>query len=211
MFRSRYVKVAVGALVAGVVLTACDNPVKMGAAATVGSKRISDATLDSAVTGWKAAIQKDPLNLQNVHLTDQSSIPRSVLTWLITFKVGDEVAKENGLSVTPGQLDLYRIAVDSSSSQQGQPPLSVQALENGIPPAYVDELVRFLYIHKTLIGAAAPGGQDTQAAEASFSQAMTKAAKKLNVQVSPRYGAFDYQSIGLAPVKSLLSAPESGT
>jgi SurA N-terminal domain len=211
MFRSKYVKVALGALVAGVVLAGCDNPVKMGAAATVGSQRISDTTLNNAVTDWKTAMAKDPLNLQNVQLSDQSSIPRSVLTWLIDFKVGDEAARQHGITVVPGQLDSYRAAYEQASSQQGQPSLTVQALANGIPPSYLDKLVRFLYVRSAILRAAVPGQQDTQAGEAAVQQAMVKAAKKLNIKISPRYGSFNVQQVSLAPVKTSLSIPESGT
>lgn len=209
MFGSKLVKVALGGLVLGAVVTAC-GPVQVGAAATVGSQRISEASLDKAVTDWNSAIQRNPLNLQNVQLSDQSSIPRSVLSWLINFKIVDQAAKDRGITVVPGQLDAYRASYEQQSSQQGKPSLSVQALASGIPPAYDDQLVRFLYL-RDAVAKVVTGGLNQQQGQVAFLQAMTGTAHALHIKVSPRYGSFNDQQLALGPVKTYLSMPDSGT
>ena len=113
MFRTP-VKMVAAALAAGAVLTACGGPVKLGAAAVMTSDRISASTLSAHVANLNKYYlkYKDSVQLQY----EVSQMPQEVLSWLIRFQVGDEMAARNGISVTPGQQQAELQAINKQCS-----------------------------------------------------------------------------------------------
>ena len=77
----------------------------------------------------------------------------------------------------------------------------MQALASGIPPAYDDQLVRFLYL-RDAVAKVVTGGLNQQQGQVAFLQAMTGTAHALHIKVSPRYGSFNDQQLALGPVKT---------
>jgi len=89
------------ALAAGAVLTACGGQVKMGAATLMNNGRISASTLSAQVANLNANYQKYKGQIQLQY--EVSQMPQQVLSWLIRFQVGDQMAARNGITVSPGQ------------------------------------------------------------------------------------------------------------
>ncbi|HEY1664416.1 MAG TPA: hypothetical protein VGG54_01890, partial [Trebonia sp.] len=69
------------------VLAAC-SPVQVGAAAVVGSQRITASSLDTQVSNWQTAAKPYASSIQ---LTSAEA-PTAVLSWLVRFAVWDQVA-----------------------------------------------------------------------------------------------------------------------
>src|ERR1700676_4419700 len=92
---ARLVKVSAAVLGAALLVTACP-PVKMGAAAVVGNQRITMATLDTEVTNLSQAAKLYPgaVPLSAAQETQQT------LTWLIRFKINEELAQQAGITVS---------------------------------------------------------------------------------------------------------------
>src|SRR6266699_1078105 len=126
----RLVKLSAVALGAGLVVTAC-SPVKMGSAAIVGNQRITIATLDTEVTNLNQAVARYKSTVQ---LTQQT------LTWLVRFKVNEELARQAGITVSTAQAEkaLAEIYAAAKSSAQAQGisnvTLDLILAANGIPP-----------------------------------------------------------------------------
>ena len=114
------VKMVAAALAAGAVLTACGGPVKLGAAAVMTNDRISASTLSAEVANLNQNYLKYKGKVQLQY--EVSQMPQEVLSWLIRFRVRDEMAVRNGISVTPGQVDQAELQQINKQSQSSRPP-----------------------------------------------------------------------------------------
>ncbi|HEY7433120.1 MAG TPA: SurA N-terminal domain-containing protein, partial [Streptosporangiaceae bacterium] len=117
MFR-RLVTTSAVVVGAALVVTAC-SPVKLGSAAIVGNERITIATLDSEVTNLSQTVKLYPGTVQ---LT-QAQKTQQTLTWLIRFKINDEVARQAGITVSTAEaqkaLDEIYSAAKANAQAQG--------------------------------------------------------------------------------------------
>jgi hypothetical protein len=215
------VVVAVAAIVVGGALTAC-GPVRMGAAATIGDQRIATSHLDSVVADWQAEFTRNPdagllqqqLQQQGQQVpADPGSPVRSALYQLIEFQVWDEVARQKGISVTPGQID------EAVAANGGLRVINANLLAADLPTRYGRDFVRSALIMRaaaqqagaTLDPQAQVDPQQQQAALRQVQQTYLGAAKALNIEINPRYGSYDPMQAGLAPVVHTLSKTEPDT
>ena len=200
---SRLIKVSALVLGAGIVITGC-GPVKMGAAAIVGDQRITVATLDNEVTNLSSylKVHPSPVPLTPVQQTQQT------LTWLIRFQINEELAKQEGITVSEAQAEsawneIYKNAKDSAQAQgiTNVTPELILAV-NGIPPNLKDEVGRYQSINDQFAvkanGGTPPATQDAaNAANDQLNKARCTAAKNLNIQVNPQYGRLDYSQYAI--------------
>ena len=214
--------VVAGALVAATALTACGGPVKFGTAATVGDDRITTAQLDGTVSQWRKEFDRDrqAALVQQVAQQRGQQIPfdpesphRSALFQLISLKIWEETAKEQGVSITQGQIDSLLGGLGGPSG------VSASVLASDIPVRYTTNIARVVLIQEDLLRkfGLAPGGQGQldpgvqQRALAQREAAYQAAAGRLHITVNPRFGSFDPERVILNPVTYRLSRPESGT
>jgi hypothetical protein len=202
------------ALAAGAVLTACGGgQVKIGAATLMTNGRITASTLSAEVANLNANYQKDKSQIQLQY--EVSQMPQQVLSWLIRFRVGDEMAARNGITVTPGQQQAEQQKLEQQASQStttGAPvTLDTLAVENGLPPDMIPDLARYQVIQNTLINRldggtvpTTPSGQ--QAIGKQLSGYQCRAAKSLDIRVSPQWGQLDYAQISVIALPSTVAA-----
>jgi len=83
---------------AALVATGC-SPVKVGAAAIVGSQRITIAKLDTDATNLSQTAKQYSaiVPLSQVQVTQQT------LTWLIRFQINEQLAKQQGITISTTQ------------------------------------------------------------------------------------------------------------
>lgn len=175
---------------------------KMGAAVTIGDGRISESQLNTAVTGWQDAYKAHPLPAQQLSLVDPESTQRSVLAQLVTMKVSEQAAADNGIAVTPAQIDS---AINEISRGGGQKMFDLIALSFGVPPSHTREFARTIVINNKL----AAGATSEQQAQEKATAALLTTAKAMGIKINPRFGEFaDGQ---FAPPVTLLSRLETGT
>jgi len=213
--------VVAGALAAVTALTAC-GPVKMGAAATVGDERITTSQLDGTIAQWhkefdknrQAGLVQQQAEQQGQRVPfDPDSPHRSALYQLISFRIWDEVAKEQGVAVTQGQIDRLL------GSLGGQSGVASSVLAADIPVRYTSDIARTALIQRDLLqryglvpnaqGQLDPAAQ--QRATQRLAAAYTAAAQRLKITINPRFGSFDLRQLTLNPVAYRLSKTESGT
>jgi hypothetical protein len=203
------------ALAAGAVLTACGGQVKMGAATVMSSDRITASTLSAEVANLNANYQKYKGQVQLQY--EVSQMPQEVLSWLIRFRVRDEVAVRNGISVTHGQVDqaMEQIKAQSQSTTTGVPvPLPVLAVANGLPPDMLNDLARYQAIENVLLnrldgGKLPTNPADQQAISQQLGAYQCRAAKSLDIRVNPQFGQLDYAQYSVIAKPSTLSADAS--
>jgi SurA N-terminal domain len=190
---------------AGLLVTACSSsPVKFGSAAVVGDQRITLATLDGEVTNLSQAVEqyKSTVRLSQQQQTQQT------LSWLIRFKVNEELARQAGITVTNAQADealatIYA-AAKASAEQQGipNPSLDLILAANGIPPNLAHEVGRYQAINDEFAKQANGGQEPTStsaqtATSAKLTKAQCQAAKALNIQVNPQFGQLNYDQLAI--------------
>lgn len=216
MFRKPFM-ITIGAVLAGAALTAC-GPVKTGAAALVGSDRITIAKLNATVTEWSKELPKYPAAQQIAQQAqaqgqqvpfDPSSPQRSALYQLVDMRVWDEVARKDGVNVTGGQVDAL------IAQNGGMPSLDANVLAQGLPTSYDRAYARSVLLRHALMQRyGVSTATDQQAQQRAVQQVIgsyVQAGHRLKLQINPRYGSFDFQRMALGPVCPTLSKPDSGT
>jgi hypothetical protein len=213
----RLIKASAVVVGTGLAVTACSvSPVKMGAAAITGGQRITISTLNNQVTNLSQAAKRYPgvVTLTPLQQTQQT------LTWLVRYQINDELARQNGITVSTAQAQaalagIYASA-QASAAAQGLTSVTLDLVlaANGIPPDTAAELGRYQAIEtqyvKDVSGGALPASAAGQAAaSARLTHAQCQAAKALDIQVNPQFGRMDYSQ---APYQ-VVSAPSavSGT
>ena len=183
---------------AGLVVTAC-SPVQAGSAAIVGNDRITIATLDTEVNNLSQAVERYKSTVQ----LSQAQQTQQTLSWLVRFKVNEELARQAGITVTTAQADkaLAQIYAAAKSQAEAQgitnPSLNLIMAANGIPPNLAPELGRYQAINDEFVKQANGGTEPATTAEqaattAKLQHAQCVAAKNLNIQINPQFGRMDY-------------------
>jgi hypothetical protein len=205
---ARGVKLAAAVLAAGVAVAACGS-VKMGAAAIVGSQRISTTSLSDEVSDLNSGYQayKGKVQLQY----PVSQMPQQVLAWIVRFQVRDQMARREGITVTPTDVQQALNQINASIRQNGgSGTLPEVAVGNGLPPDMIPELGRYQAIETKLLdrldGGKLPSASSAQQTlENQFNTAQCRAAKSLNIQINPQFGTLDYSDFGVVPAADTLS------
>ncbi len=208
---------AVGGLVAGCA------PVKMGAAATVGSQRISIGQLGSEVSVLTKAAKP---YAGTVQLT-AAQMPKQVLSWLIRFQIRDDLARHEGITVTRTQqeqalADIYAQA-QQQAAQAGVSNVSLDelAVANGLPPDLLNELGRYQAIEISYAEGKNGGKLPTDttkvnAITSEFNRAECQTYKSEPVHINPQFGTMNYTQDTVVAAPDTLSraqgpASKSGT
>jgi peptidyl-prolyl cis-trans isomerase SurA len=204
---------ALGAVGLGAcTLIAACSPVQAGSAAIVGNQRITSSSLDQQVSNLQVASK--PLGSQ-ITLTAAEQ-PRAVLTWLIRFSIMDQLAADNGISVSSAQsktgLAEIQSQAASSASQEGFSSATALFLANGITPQMLPQLGTWVaqetaYELKANGGSAPTSTAQGNAVTAKYNKAECQAAKALNIQVSPQFGRLDYTQYTVVAATNTLSQP----
>lgn len=191
-----------------VVLAAACSPVKMGSAAIVGSDRITITQLDDQVSAFNKVY---PKYASEVNLTS-TKVPGEVLSWLIRFKIREQMARSAGIAVTQAQTQAAIAAIDASGKQYAAESgvsnysLNLLLVANGLPPDLLNELGRYQAIETAYIEKVSGGKiPTTTSAQNAATSKLTKfectTAKSLSIQVNPQFGSFSYTqySVGATP------------
>ena len=193
------------------LIAAC-SPVQAGSAAIVGNQRITSSSLDQQVSNLQAA--SAPYGSQ-ITLSSAEQ-PRAVLTWLIRFSIMNQLAADNGISVTQAQSQAGLSEIQSeaaqSASQEGYSSANALFLGNGISPQMMPQLGTWVAQETAFELKANGGAQPTSTAEqntvtAAYNKAECQAAKSLNIQVSPQFGRIDYTQYSVVAANNTLSQP----
>ena len=207
----RLIKASAIVIATGLAVAGCSTA-KIGAAAITTSERITIATLNNQVTNLNETAKRYPgiVTLSATQATQQT------LTWLIRYQINDELARQNGITITTAQAEaalaeIYASA-KASAEAQGLTNVSLELIlaANGIPPDTSAELGRYQAIQtqyvKNVSGGTIPTSTAGQAAAgAKLGQAQCQAAKALDILVNPQFGRMDYSQ---APYQ-VVSAPST--
>jgi hypothetical protein len=208
--------IAVSAAVVGVglVATGC-SPVKFGAAATVGSQRITLATLDTEVTNLSQHVKQyhNPSSLTAAQQTQDT------LSWLIRFQINEQLARAQGITVSAAEAQTSLAQIDAEAKSE----LASEGVSNasldfilsyiGIPPNLATEVGRYQAIDtqyiKQVNGGQVPTATAAQTATtAKLTRAQCLAAKSLQIKVNPQFGQLNYTQVQVVSVPATVARAE---
>ena len=209
-----WMKLAAGVLAGGLAVAACGT-VHMGAAAIVGSQRISSSNLSAEVANLDAGYRQYHHRIQLQYPV--SEMPQQVLAWIIRFQVRNQLAARERISVTPTEQRQALAAINASIRQAGNnATLPEVAVANGLPPDMLCDLGQYQAIETKLLarldGGKLPSSTSAQQTlENQFNRSQCLAAKSLDIQVNPQFGELDYSDFAVVPAPTTLSKTQSGT
>jgi hypothetical protein len=207
-------KAAIAAAAVGGLVVGC-APVKMGAAATVGSQRISIGQLGSEVSVLSKAYKPYAGTIQ---LT-AAQMPKQVLAWLIRFQIREDLASNEHITVTRTQeeqalADIYAQA-QQQAAEAGVNNVSLDelAVANGLPPDLLNELGRYQAIEIAYAegknGGKLPTAQNkVNAITSEFNKAECLTYKRVPVHVNPQFGTMNYTQDTVVAAPDTLSRAE---
>jgi len=208
------ITVTAGTLAALAALTACGT-VQMGSAAIVGNEGISSSQLTNEVNNLQDAYQASHGRVQLQF--PKSQTPQEVLSWLVRFRIREQMAARNHITVTPADAQQARATI-AATARQNNVSLADLAVANGLPPNLLPELGRWQAIQSALVrklnGGRLPTSQTPQGVLSALSQKFAtvqcRAAKSLAIKVNPQFGRLDYNQLSIIPAATKLSAPPGG-
>ena len=135
------------ALAAALALSACGT-VRLGAAAVTNTSRIPTATVTAEVNNLDTAYKADKAKVQLQFPASQ--MPQEVLSWLLRFRVREQMAQRNHLVITRSQAQQALASAAAQAKQSGVT-LTQLAVANGVPPDQLPELGRYVAIQNQLL------------------------------------------------------------
>jgi hypothetical protein len=156
--------------------------------------------------------------LRDTELLSQVQLTQQTLTWLIRFKIDEELARQAGITISTGQAQSALAAIyaqtKANAKAQGitNVPLGLFLAANGIPPDLHNEVGRYQAIDDRFLqqanGGETPTSTSAQSATAAkLTKARCLAAKSLDIKVNPQFGQLDYNQVAVVPAPSPVSRP----
>jgi SurA-like protein len=211
--RRTSMQLAAALLAGGLAVAGCGNSLQLGAAATTSQGRITSASLTNQVANLTTAYAAD----KRKGVTPQrgvTQVPQQVLTWLLTFRIVDQLAQQHGISVTPADVQTQLKALAATAAQNKIDTDTYVSAAGGVPPDLLPQIGRYFAIlqkfENRLDGGTAPTAQAAQTAlQSRIGHAQCLAAKNLGIRVNPQYGVFDYTNFQVVLTANRLAGPGS--
>ena len=175
---------ALVAVATTLLLTGCSQ---VGSAATLGSTKISQATVQGSIDAILAArqgVDTSQMQLETGEVLNRGQLRFHLLTALLR-----EVGKEIKLSVSKAEIDSRRQGIiDQVGGEEALPNALVGA---GIAPKDFDQYIEAILISDKITQTLTAAGVTEADMGAQISKLVVAKAKELGVSVNPRYGKWD--------------------
>ncbi|MEU6984789.1 SurA N-terminal domain-containing protein [Streptomyces sp. NPDC046324] len=192
MHRRTALSVSAALLVAAPLLTACGGEAHPGAAAVVDGERIEVSSLQAQVRDVRTAQEASPQAAQLIEATGDLS--REKLNVMIFDRVVDRVAEDNG--ITASRAEIQKARDEFTQQSGGREQLAATLLQQqGVAPDQIDGVVRRTVLMNKI--AAKLGIANTPEGQKKLTEVFTAASKDLDIDVNPRFGAWDDDKIQL--------------
>lgn len=191
----RRVAVLAGAGLVTLVLAGCGGAVAGGDAAVADTFRVTQAQVAEQVAAVQAAggqpTAEPPAGLA------AASVQRLVITEVVSG-----VAAELGVTVPESEVsaDVAALVADNG----GQDALDAAALQAGIPPEAIDDVVRVNLLVAAIGRELDPEGEGG-AQLAAAQERLVEHSRAVDVQVAARYGTWNHESLAVRPGSAVSS------
>lgn len=171
------------------LLTACGNDAHPGAAAVVGGDRITVSQLENRVNEVRSAQRAATTGEAQYEqaIAKSGGLTRDTLHGMVLDRVLHQAAQDAGVTVTRKEVQSFRGELEKQAGDAKA--LEVAWLQQyGVAPERLDDNLRVQIEAQKL---AAALGTDTS--QPAFWEALSKASKKMAVDLNPRYGDWDVE------------------
>ena len=176
--------VAVVAVVSAILLTGCSQ---VGAAATVGNKKITQATVQASIDSIIAA--RVGVDTSKMQLQSGEELNRGQLRFHLLTELLRAVASELKIIVPKAEIDTRRQSIiEQVGGAESLPNALVGA---GIARDDFDIYIEAISLSDKISRALVASGVAEADIGAAIQKIVVAKAKKLGVTVNPRYGAWD--------------------
>ena len=187
MLLSRRVAAVASSAVLAVALAACDSD-QVGAAAVVGGERITVSDLQEHTREVVAIIPDSDIT------GDQAELQRGLLSRMISFRLDEQVARDEGITITEAAVDEF--IADQLIAQAPDGDLTPLLAQNWLTEETLRDAVRQVLTIDEVGGAEA------------YAEAVAAAAEEIGIEVNPRYGTWDGTQVVQA--SGSISVPVTG-
>ena len=175
---------AVIGVVSALLLTGCSQ---VGAAATVGSTKITQATVQASVDAIIAA--RNGVDTSQMQLETGETLNRSQLRFHLITLLFREVGKELKITVTKAEIDTRRQSIITQVG--GEASLPNALVGAGIAANDLDQYIEAISYSDKISQAISAGGVAEDQVSGEIQKLVAAKAKEIGVTVNPRYGKWD--------------------
>ena len=169
-------------------LTACGQT---NVAATVGEATISQTSLQETVD--LLLTERKGVDLTQMQIDTGDALNRNQLQFYIYAAIYDAIAKDLGVKISTTELTTTR---EDLITRNGGPEQFANALVGAqITSENLDNYVRLVLISDKITQAALASGVAEADVNTQISALIVKKAEDLAIEVNPRYGTWDAQSV----------------
>jgi hypothetical protein len=190
---------ALVAVAATFVLTGCSQ---VGAAATVGDTKITQATVQGSIDAILA--ERAKVDTTQMQLETGEALNRSQLRFHLLSTLLREVGKELKVSVSKAEIDTRRASIlDQVGGAASLPTALVNA---GIAPDDLDTYIEAISYSDKIGQSLVAAGVTEDQVGTELQKLVVAKAKALGVTVNPRYGKWDATVADVVAADSASSA-----
>jgi len=182
----------------------------MGSAAIVGDEGISASQLTNEVTSSRTPTRPA---MGRSAAVPKSQTPQQVLSWLVRFRIREQMAIRNGVTVTPA--DSQRARRGDRGAGPAEQRLAGQSRGGQwAPPNLLPELGRYQRSSRRSSASSTAAGcrlaERPDALSQKFATVQCRAAKSLAIKVTRSFGGWTYNQLSVIPAATKLSARRAG-
>lgn len=192
----KFVAIAAAAL----LLTGCSLAEKAGAAVVVGTERMSSSELAAE---YQSVLDALPADSQG--LGSPTQVNRTILQSYVYSVVVNAIGVEYGVVATDAQVAAERASLEEKYGKDG---LLEVAAQGAIAPVAIDRTLRTSLTYRNVAEKLVPGGT-TEEQDAAVGPKLIEFAKKLGVEVAPRYGQWNVEKIVVEDLVDGLSVSQA--
>jgi hypothetical protein len=190
---------AITAVAATFLLAGCSQ---VGAAATVGDTKITQATVQGSIDAILS--ERSKVDVSQMQLETGATLNVSQLRFHLLGTLLREVGQELKLNVTKAEIDTRRASILEQVG--GEAALPTALVNAGIAPQDLDRYIEAIAysdkISQTLVAA----GVTEDQLGSEIQKLVVAKAKEIGVTVNPRYGKWDPAIADVVPADSAESA-----
>jgi outer membrane murein-binding lipoprotein Lpp len=189
----------IAAVVATLLLAGCSQ---VGAAATVGDIKITQATVQGSVDAILE--ERAKVDTSQMQLETGASLNVSQLRFHLLRTLFIELGKELEITVTKAEIDTRRASiVDQVGGDESLPSALVSA---GIAPEDLDEYIEVISYSDKISQKLVAAGVTEDQIGTEIQKLVIAKANEIGVTVNPRYGKWDPTNADVIPADSAESA-----
>ena len=175
---------------------------QVGAAATIGDTKITQATVQTSIDSIMAA--RVGVDTSQMQLETGASLNVSQLRFHLLRTLFIELGKELEITVTKAEIDTRRASiVDQVGGDESLPSALVSA---GIAPEDLDEYIEVISYSDKISQKLVAAGVTEDQIGTEIQKLVIAKAKEIGVTVNPRYGKWDPTNADVIPADSAESA-----